>query len=70
MHVPVAATAFHFLRFFQSEEERLTALSLAESSSAKQKTLQNKLDKAVVELSVCIHSTLFDTGLIKELSVF
>uniref|UniRef100_A0A183F2R8 Intermediate filament tail domain protein n=1 Tax=Heligmosomoides polygyrus TaxID=6339 RepID=A0A183F2R8_HELPZ len=52
----------------KSEEERLTALSLAESSSAKQKTLQNKLDKAVVELSVCIHSTLFDTGLIKELS--
>lgn len=35
----------------KSEEERLTALSLAESSSAKQKTLQNKLDKAVVELS-------------------
>ncbi|PIO73775.1 intermediate filament protein [Teladorsagia circumcincta] len=34
----------------KSEDDRLTALSLAESSSAKQKTLQNKLDKAQIEL--------------------
>ncbi|XGW23843.1 hypothetical protein V3C99_005788 [Haemonchus contortus] len=34
----------------KSEDERLTALSLAETSSAKQKTLQNKLDKALAEL--------------------
>ncbi|KAK6059298.1 intermediate filament protein [Cooperia oncophora] len=34
----------------KSEDDRLTALSLAESSSAKQKTLQNKLDKISMEL--------------------
>ncbi|WKX88580.1 hypothetical protein Q1695_008322 [Nippostrongylus brasiliensis] len=34
----------------KSEDERLSALSLAETSSAKQKTLQNKLDKALIEL--------------------
>uniref|UniRef100_A0A7I4YZI5 IF rod domain-containing protein n=1 Tax=Haemonchus contortus TaxID=6289 RepID=A0A7I4YZI5_HAECO len=34
----------------KSEDERLTALSLAETSSAKQNTLQNKLDKALAEL--------------------
>ncbi|VDM56751.1 unnamed protein product [Angiostrongylus costaricensis] len=34
----------------KSEDERLSALSLAESSTAKQKTLQNKLDKAVTQV--------------------
>ncbi|KAK5975620.1 Intermediate filament tail domain protein [Trichostrongylus colubriformis] len=34
----------------KSEDDRLTALSLAESSSAKQKTMQNKLDKALADL--------------------
>uniref|UniRef100_A0A0N4X9L9 LTD domain-containing protein n=1 Tax=Haemonchus placei TaxID=6290 RepID=A0A0N4X9L9_HAEPC len=33
----------------KSEDERLMALSLAETSSAKQKILQNKLDKALAE---------------------
>ncbi|KJH41404.1 intermediate filament tail domain protein [Dictyocaulus viviparus] len=34
----------------KSEDERLSALSLAESSTAKQKTLQNKFDKAMAQV--------------------